>query len=214
MTDASTLPPGQEELGGQVYMRDAKGSLVPLELVKPQHRVQDEAVRRLFDQAHALAAQIAAFKASAFGDVDALLALLDERYGAKVGGAKGNVTLFSFDGLQRIQVQVADLVKFGPELQAARALIDECFAEWIEGARAELRAIVLDAFKPDKEGQLRAGALLGLRRYDIDDERWQRAMTAIADSTVVIGSKRYVRFSYRATPKAPWANVSLDIATA
>lgn len=208
------LPAGQEELGGQIYMRDAKGSLVPLELVKPQHRLQDETVRRLFDKAGELAAAIAAFKALAFADVDALQQLLEQQYKAKAGGAKGNLTLFSFDGLMRIQVQVADLIKFGPELQAARSLIDECFAEWIEGARAELRAIVLDAFKPDKEGQLRAGALLSLRRYDIADERWQRAMTAIAESVQVIGSKRYIRFSLRRSTDDAWTGVSLDIATA
>lgn len=195
-------------------MPDAKGSLVPLELVKPQHRLQDETVRQIFAQADALAAEIAAFKAKAMGDVEALQQLLAERYGAKVGGAKGNLSLFSHDGLMRIQIQVADLIKFGPELQTAKALVDECAAEWLEGARAELRAIVLNAFLPDKEGQVNRAALLGLKRWEIADPRWERAMQAISESIQVIGSKDYIRFSRRPTAKAAWENVSLNIATA
>jgi len=210
----SDVPAGQVELNGARYMQRADGAAVPLELVKEKDRLQDQAVRRLFTEADELAVAIAAFKTKAFADVDALQRLLEEAYKAKTGGAKGNLTLFSFDGLLRIQMQVADLIKFGPELPVAKALIDECLVEWIEGARAELRAIVLDAFKPDKEGQLRAGALLGLRRYEIEDERWKRAMTAIAESIQVIGSKRYIRFSRRANQTAPWQGVSLDIATA
>jgi len=195
-------------------MRGPKGELVPLEVVKPQHRLQDEAVRALFVKARAAAEQLAAFKAGAFEDIDALLRLLDEQYKAKVGGEKGNISLFSYDALQRIQVQVSDIIKFGPELQTAKALLEECTADWLEGSRAELRVLVMGAFKTDKEGEVSPGALLGLRRYEISDERWKRAMEAISDSIQVIGTKRYIRFSFRDGPKAPWQNVSLDIATA
>jgi len=211
---SAQCPAGQVEMAGSRYMPDAKGALVPIELVKPHHKLQDQAVRQLLAAAERLAEEIAAFKAQAFSDVDQLQALLAEKYGAKVGGAKGNVSLFSYDGLVRIQVQVADLIKFGPELQIARNLVEECVGEWTEGARAELRAIVMNAFTPDKEGQMNRGALLGLRRLDIQDERWTSAMKAISDAVQVIGSTRYIRFSKRASSAAPWEEVSLNVATA
>ena len=210
----SRVPPGQVELNGSRYMPDAKGALVPIELVKEQHKLQDQTVRRLLAGAEQVAAKIAHFKALAFSDVDQLQGLLAEKYGAKVGGAKGNVSLFTYDGLVRIQVQVADLIKFGPELQVARNLVEECVGEWTEGARAELRAIVMNAFTPDKEGQMNRGALLGLRRLDIQDERWTSAMKAISDAVQVIGSTRYIRFSRRETLNAPWEEISLNVATA
>lgn len=208
------LPPGQVEKAGDVYMPDAKGSLVPIENVKMQHRVQDQTVRQIFAAAQLQAAALRAFKAKAFDDVDALQQLLEQEYKAKTGGAKGNLTLYSYDGLIRIQVQISDLIKFGPELQVAKTLLDECTGDWLVGSRSELRVIVMSAFRVDKEGQLNGGALLGLRRYEIDDERWVRAMKAIADSIQVIGSKRYIRFAHRASPKAPWVEVSLNVATA
>ena len=209
------LPIGQVRgPGDKIYMPRADGARVPIEMVKQKDRLQDEAVRRLVATARELEAAIASFKAQAFDDVDALQALLEQQYGAKVGGSKGNVSLFSYDGLIRIQVQISDLIKFGPELQVAEALLEECVGEWVEGARAELRAIVMNAFRRDKEGQLNRGALLGLRRYEVEDERWKRAMQAIADSIQVIGSKRYIRFSSRPTLDGAWAEVSLNIASA
>lgn len=211
---AGSAPAGQEDLNGQRYMRDAKGGLFPIEMVKPQHRLQDESVRALMAEAEAVAAKLKAFKDRAFDQVTNLQQLLEQQYKVKVGGAKGNVSLFSYDGLLRIQVQIADLIKFGPELQIAKSLIDECAREWVEGARVELKAIVMDAFEVDKEGKLSTGKLLRLRTWEISDERWENAMKAIAESIQVIGSKRYIRFARRLEVDAPWREVSLNMATA
>jgi len=216
MSEPDALPPGQVlGPGGAVYMPRADGAMVPIETVKEKDRVQDQMVRDLFAEAVAQSDRLAAFKAKAFADTQAMLRLLEEKYKAKgPGGAKGNTSWFSYDGLMRIQIQVADLIRFGPELQVAKALLEECVSEWVEGARAELRVIVMDAFRKDKAGEIRTGAVLALRRYEIEDERWKRAMEAIADSIIVLGSKSYIRFSHRPHLEAPWENVSLDIATA
>ncbi len=69
-----------------------------------------------------------------------------EKYGRTRGGAKGNVTFSSFDGAQQITIRVQETLTFGPELQIAKDLIDECVTEWSEGANANLRAIISDAF--------------------------------------------------------------------
>lgn len=213
-TPEPALRPGAEIVHGKVYLRDARGSLVPEELIKPQHLLEDEVVRELLAEADALAEQISSFKRRCFERIGIFSALLADQYGSRVGGAKGNKTLASFDGLLRVQVQIADITDFGPELQVAKSLFDECLEEWSADTKAELRAIVTDAFQVNKEGQINRGRLFGLLRTESKDERWIRAQAAIRDSIRVSGSTEYVRFHRRPTHNANWSHVSLDIATA
>lgn len=206
------IPSGRVTVDGVDYLADAKGALVPVSLIKPQHLLQDEMVRKIMGYAVALSEQVARFKAHTFDDIGAFEALLDQEYGATIGGAKGNKTLMTHDGLMKVQVQVADYIDFGPELQTAKGLIDECLNEWAEGARDELRAIVTRAFNTDKPGQINRSEVFMLLRLDIKDARWQRAMEAIRDAMRVVGSKTYVRCYRRDAQDAPWAAVSIDLA--
>ncbi|XLM22761.1 DUF3164 family protein, partial [Chromobacterium piscinae] len=141
--------------------------------------------------------QLARFKASLFADIEAFVALSAERYQADIGGEKGNVTLTSFDGNTRVLRAIADALTFDEGLQAAKALIDECVHEWTEDARPEVKALISDAFQVDKAGNISTGRVLGLRRLDIQDEKWQRAMRALSESVRVQCSKAYVRIERR-----------------
>ena len=206
--------PAAIDVAGTPYLRDAKGALVPIAGVKAADLLMDETVRAILDQARSLSALISAFKADTFDSVGALQALIAQNYGATIGGKKGNITLMSFDGCQKVQVQVADLLEFGPELQAAKLLIDECLTEWAVGSAMELRSLVNRVFQVDKQGQINRAELFMLLRVEIADERWLKAMDAIRDSIRVIGSRTYVRFYDRETPEAPWRAVSIDLAAA
>lgn len=212
MTDATH--PAAIDVAGTPYLRDAKGNLVPVASVKPVDLLMDETVRKILDSARSVSAVVAAFKGEAFESVNELQALIAQNYNATVGGKKGNITLVSFDGCQKVQVQVADLLEFGPELQAAKALIDECLTEWAVGSAVELRALVNRVFSVDKEGQINRAELFMLLRVEIEDERWVRAMEAIRDSIRVIGSRTYVRFYDRPAPDAAWHAVTIDLAAA
>jgi hypothetical protein len=202
------------EVRGKQYMTDAKGALVPVETVKPVDMLMDETVRKIMGFARDLSAQVARFKGHTFEDIGNFQALIDQEYGAKVGGKKGNITLSTFDGLEKVQVQVVDLIEFGPELQAAKRLIDECLIEWSGNSGSEIRALVNRVFQVEKEGQINRAELFMLLRVEIADERWKRAMDAIRDSMRVIGSKTYIRFSERDAPDAPWRSVTIDLASA
>ncbi|MFN3994864.1 MAG: DUF3164 family protein [Tabrizicola flagellatus] len=208
------IPDRIVDVGGTPHMRDSKGALVPLNMVKPQDQLQDELVRKIMGYAIALSEQVSRFKAHTFDDIGGFEALLAQEYDAKIGGTKGNKTIMSFDGLFKVQVQVADNVVFGPELQIAKALVDECLNEWAEGARDEIRAIVTRAFNTDKEGQINRSEIFMLLRLEIEDERWQRAMKAIRDAMRIVGSKTYVRCYRRETFDGPWQAVSIDLAKA
>ena len=209
--------PGAIEVHGSFYVRNAKGNLVPIETVKAEDIERDKLVRELAAEAEAVSKALADFKTKAFATVNLFLELVGEKYGAKArpGGDKGNVTLATYDGLIRLQVQVADLIRFeDAALGACKDLVMECVAEWVEGSKAELRVIVMNAFRQDKAGNLNRGALLGLLSYDIKDPRWIRAMDALRDSITVDGSKAYVRFHKRGAADGPWRAISLDVATA
>lgn len=208
------IPDGRVDLAGRSYMSDARGNLVPVDLVKPQHLLEDETVRKVMGYAVALSEQVARFKAHVFEDLGALESLLAQEYGLSKGGAKGNKTFMSHDGLFKVEVRIADRIDFGPELQIAKALVDECLNEWASDARPEIRAIVTRAFNTDKAGQINRAEIFMLLRLEIGDARWRRAMEAIRDAMRIVGSKTYVRCSMRPAPDAAWQPVTIDLAKA
>ncbi|USS57867.1 DUF3164 family protein [Pseudomonas kermanshahensis] len=196
------------------FLKDAKGHLVPLELVKPIDMARNDLVLELVAKAQVVSATLAAFKADAFGDIKAFVDMSAEQYKAKVGGKKGNVTLMSFDGQYKVVLAAQDNIRFDERLQAARALIDECLTEWTQDARSEVRAIVNEAFRADKQGEISTGRVLALRRMEIKDARWQRAMEAIGDAVQVVGSKSYIRVYHRIGESEQYVPIPLDIASA
>ena len=208
------VPRDYVEIAGRRYLHDAKGRLVPLEAVKPMDQLMDETVRKIMAFARELSAQIARFRGHTYEDVSALQALISQEYGSAIGGAKGNITLTSFDGLMKVQVQVADQLTFGPELQEAKKLVDECLKEWGAESRVEIRAVVDRVFNVGKEGQISRTDIFSLLRLDIRDSRWVKAMEAIRESIRVIGSKQYFRFYERSAPDAGWRAVTIDLAAA
>lgn len=193
------------------YRQDAKGNLIPLENIKETDLLRDELVMEIVAKAQAVRDTIAAFKQSAMEDIAAFAQLSAEKYGAKLGGAKGNIRLMSFDGAYRIALAMQDTLSFDERLAAAKALIDECINEWTAGSRPELKALINDAFQVDKEGNISTTRVLGLRRLSIDDEKWHRAMDALSDSVQVQTSKPFVRV-YRREANGEYSLMSLDIA--
>ena len=210
----SDMPSGITELNGKPYMLDAKGGLKPVDLIKPADKLIDEQVRKILGFALALSEQVARFKGHTFDDLGDLDAMLAQEYGVKLGGAKGNKTYLTHDGLFKIEIRVSDLMTFGPELQVAKTLIDECLNEWAADSRPEIRAIVTRAFNTDKEGQINRSEIFMLLRLEIEDARWQEAMRAIRDAIRVIGSKTYMRFSKREAFDAAWETITIDLAKA
>jgi len=199
---------------GKEYWRDARGNLTPAELVKEIDKARDALVHEWVERGRDLSKAISHFKEGIFGDVQAFIELSAEKYGAKVGGNKGNVTLFSYDGKYKIQRAINESLQFDERIQAAKVLIDECLNEWSEGSRPELKALIERAFNVDKEGNLNTSRILGLRRVDIQDPRWQNAMQAISESVQVVSSKAYVRLYERVGETDQYVPIALDVAGA
>ncbi|MCX8962165.1 DUF3164 family protein [Erwinia psidii] len=192
-------------------MLDRKGRFVPESQVSAYDLEMDAFVRAQISQAEELNRSLLAFKTKAFNDCYAWMDLVAEKYDRQPGGVKGNVTFTSFDGTQQISIKVQDSLNFGPELQVAKDIIDECLVQWSEGANDNLRAILTDAFEVDKEGQLNTARILSLRRIKIDDARWLTAMEAIAESLQVAVSKTYINFR-RKDECGKMVSIPLDLA--
>ncbi|TDP46048.1 uncharacterized protein DUF3164 [Zavarzinia compransoris] len=191
-------------------MEDAQGRLVSVSSIKPEHLIEDGVVRALMTLALGLSEEIAQFRAHATAEVSAHLDLLAEKYGAKRGGKKGNVTLKSFDGSLKVELAIGETITFGPELETAKALLDQYLDEVSAGADEGLRRIVMETFSVNKAGKIDQNRILALRRIEIDHPLWARAMDAIGDAIRPAMSREYFRF-YRRQPGGRYEGVPLAI---
>ncbi|ECY3798030.1 DUF3164 family protein, partial [Salmonella enterica subsp. enterica serovar Minnesota] len=73
-------------------------------------------------------------------------------------------------------------------------------------------AIINRAFQTEKEGEVNTSAVLALRRLDITDERWLKAMDAIGEAVQVVGSRSYIRVYERVGDSDQYRPIALDIA--
>ncbi|EGV38435.1 DUF3164 family protein [Neisseria weaveri] len=193
------------------YREDAKGNLVPVANIREIDLLRDELVMELAGKAAEVQQHISDFKREAMDDIAAFVQLSADRYDVKVGGKKGNISLHSFDGSYRVQLAMQDTLVFDEGLIAAKALIDECINEWTEGSRTELKTLINAAFQVDSQGNISTTRVLGLRRLQISDDKWKRAMDALSDSLKVHISKPFVRV-YRRDDAGDYQLVNLDIA--
>ena len=193
------------------YRQDARGNLVSVDNIKPIDLARDDFIREAFAKVLPLREQMKELKAQQMADANAFVDLSVEQYGAK-RSVKGNITLTSFDGKLGIAIAQADVLHFDERLQAAKALIDECLNEWTQDSRAELKTFVLQAFDVSQEGKINVRKVLDLRKLDIADEKWQRAMKAIADSLHTQATREYIRYYQRNEETGEYEHVSLDFA--
>lgn len=193
------------------YIRAADGSLVPEAKVKPIDKTRSQLCQQLCEQAKEMQAKLLAFKLASMQAVADFVEESAASYQVTMGGKKGNVSLISFDGQYKVVRQMQERIDFGEQLLAAKALIDECIVDWSRGSNANIKALVNQAFAVDKEGKVSTTRVLGLRRVEIADERWKRAMQAIADSMVVVATKPYIRF-YERNAAGEYTPIVLDVA--
>ncbi len=178
------------------YRQDARGNLIPIENIKEIDLDRDELVKEIFAAIETPMRELEQARRNGIEDVRAFVELAAEKYGAKPS-KKGNVTLHSFDGELRVTVAMADVLTFDERLTAAKTLIDECLDEWTQDSRQELKTIVQQAFDVNKEGNISTAKVLGLRRLNIEHEKWQRAMQAIDDSIHTQTTREYIRIHRR-----------------
>lgn len=201
------------DVAGEQFMRDGRGNLMALGRIKAQRVLEDEMVRKVLFFARDLSDQVRRFKGHTFADLVAFQSLLEQQYKVPPSTGKGNCSYTTFDDSMRVEVKIADQITFGPELQAAKRLVDECLKEWGADSHEMIRSLVNRIFSVEKEGQINRGDLFTLLAIEHSDPRWQSAMDAIRDSIRVIGTKAYLRFRVR-DDQGAWSTVTIDLAAA
>ena len=193
------------------YRQGADGNLVPIKNIKESDLLRDQIVIEMTEKAKELQAQMKSAKARFFEDFHSFVALSAEKYKVKLGGRKGNVTLYSFDGKYRIELRINERIELDERIHAAKVLIDECILEWASDSNSNLTTLIKSAFRVDDKGNVNSRRILELRNYEIEDSRWNRAMEAISDSIMIASSKEYMRFAER-QENGEYQYISLDFA--
>lgn len=191
---------------------NAEGGFTPISKIKDIDRDRDAVVRDLCKEATKMSGALLAFKLSVAQRFNEFVARSLAKYDAKMGGKKGNVTIYSFDGKYKIVRQMQETLVFDERLQAAQTLIGECIQVWSKGSNDNIKAIVDRAFKTDKAGKINVGAVLNLRSLKITDKKWLDAMEAISDSTHPVSTKPHIRFYERHDQSGEYIGIPLDIA--
>jgi hypothetical protein len=202
--EKKAVPPG--------YWESAEGTLVPITKIKQVDKDRTKVVSELCEEAKKVSAALFAFKTTATQAVVDFVDRSLQDYEVQHGGKKGNITLVSFNGQFKIIRQMQATITFDERLQAAKLLIDECIQGWSKGSNANIKVLVNDAFQVDQQGKISTSRVLRLRRLDITDEPWQRAMQAISDSLKVSGTKPYIRFYERDDHTGEYQAINLDVA--
>ncbi len=191
------------------YLEDARGNLVHISNVKEVDVMRNDVVMELVQEGMKQAEKVAAYKRKAYDSIIAFAELSHEKYGVKRGGKKGNISLTTYDGRYKIELARQDKLQFTEQLSAAQALILECFEEWTEGSRDEVRMLINEAFKTNKAGQVSTGKVLRLLQLEIKHPKWELAMEAIRDSIHVAGSAAYIRI-YKRVGEGQYQQIALD----
>lgn len=106
-------------------MRDnALGHFVPVSQIKELDKLRDEVVLELVQEGKELQAMMATFKVKAMSKIADFVDQSASEYDVKHGGAKGNVTLESFDGKFKLMRAVGEHRHFDERIQAAKAQLN------------------------------------------------------------------------------------------
>lgn len=193
------------------YMEDPHGNLVPKDRIHAIDMLRDQTVMSIVKKTEEINKILRFFKMQTMRDIDTFCQLSAEKYGVKWGGKRGNITLLSFNGAYKVVRSINDYIVFDERLQIAKEQIDNCAKKWSDGSRSEIKALINYAFQVDKAGKISTERILGLRRLDIKDPDWLKAMELISDSIQVTGSKEYVRI-YRRNKDGKYEQIDLDFA--
>lgn len=201
-----------QTIDGKTYAVNGKNELVPIEGIKPLDQLRDQTIEKIEDRLVELQQKMEDAKAEAMADINEFVHIAGEQYGVEIGGAKGNLSLTSFDGSTQIVLAMSDSLDFTEGIHVAKQLIDDYLTDLTKDSASDLRVLVSKAFKV-KQGKLDVKRILELRSYNITDPRWKKAMDIISDSTKVVSSKQCFRLRKRKDADSSYALVNLDFST-
>jgi len=199
----------KEIVNGTIYYKDAKGNLIPEDFVKPVDQLRDDLIERIIKKTTEIKENMEITKKGILEDIEAFMDISAAEYGIKMGGKKGNLTLTTFDGQYKVSLKVSERQSFTEGVYLGKEIIDKCIERWSNGANANLKIIVNQAFQLNQSGKMDIVKILSLRKLDIKDEEWKKAMDIISDSIQVDMTKTYFQI-YKRNKEGVYQHVNLN----
>jgi hypothetical protein len=186
------------------------GNFIPANRIPKIFKLRDATVIKILKRMSKLEAMMKKIKADNFADVDAYLKKLAISSGLKNKTIAGNITLSSYDNLNRIELSINHIEGFDEQLNAAKTLIDECIIGWSKDSNKNLKIVIDEAFKLDSQKRFNTNAVWSLTKLDIKDQKWQKAMELVKNSRQKYESRQYMRIAKRKSHKGLFKNVNLN----
>ncbi len=199
-----------KDIDGTRYYLKSDGSLVPESQVKDIDKLRDQVVQDAAEKLMDLKTRMIQEKTAVVDDILEFLNVSADQYGVKLGGDKGNLTLTSIDGNIRVEYKNSDTITFNEQIQVAKQLIDEYLDELTKDSNPELKTIVSAAFRL-RQGRIDVKSVLKLREYNINDERWKKAMDIIDDAKQIVSTKKCLRLYVRNKLTGAMENQPFDL---
>lgn len=193
------------------YLRDAQGRLVHETAVTEADLMRSRLVEGLVAASIAEAEAVRAFHTKAHDDLLAFCRLSAERFGVAWGETE-SFSMTSFCGRFRVVCDVDTGITINESIGAAKALLDECLADWSAGGKPQAVALLANTFRPGRGGKLSLTRLFDLLRNRDkpefkSEEKFQRLCDALEAAIQTTGKRRYLRFYARRTPAEKWEMV-------
>lgn len=192
-------------------MTDGAGQEIPVKYVKPYDRKRDRIARRIARRFILARETLEAAYRDTLADIDELREAAGAD-GVKLGGPKGNIQFQSFDRLIQVGIEARYNVEFDERLAQAKERIERFIAEKTDGVDADLRELVMMAFRPTSDGLLSRARILGLLRLNIRHAEWMAAMDLIRESINTARGKSLLRVERRANTQAKLERILLNLA--
>jgi len=129
-----------------------------------------------------------------------------------------SLTLSNYSQTKQIRISNAEGISFDERLQLAKIEFDNCIKKWSaesnnSTATKNIIALVKNAFRVDKKGDINKTELIKLAKTEINDNDWKKAQNLIMDSMHVVSNKIYKNFNTRNGIRDSWKAINLIFST-
>lgn len=190
---------------------DPKGRPVPEEYIRPEDKKKDKLVESILKRVTKLSAKLETEKAEIVASIEKYLQDLAKDNRVREGW-KGNTLLYNFSQNLCIERRIDESISFDERLQMVKTTIDKWISQKLKDTDPTLSKVIAQAFSVDKQGRINTAMLLKLKRIDIQDAEWKKAMQLLDDSIFVKSSKMVLRFRMKGTgtPDNGWSEIGLN----
>ena len=190
---------------------DSKGRPVPEEYIRPEDKKRDKLVESILKRVSKLSAKLESEKSEIVDAIEKYLKELAKDNKVRENW-KGNILLYNFSQNLCIERRIDETISFDERLQMVKTTIDKWINNKLKDTDPTLSKVIAQAFSVDKQGRINTAMLLKLKRIDIQDAEWKKAMQLLDESIFVKSSKMALRFRSK-DPKIAeggWEEISLN----